>query len=153
MPTLPPKVSLSISTLLRFGGHVYLRNGFKSSGQLYMHSVDIENTIDLSGATLTEAPIAIVLQEASVRGTISICEGFASVGRVDLQSAQIGGNLVCDECKLPLLYCANMTLKGDLQWTGIRDAKSTSLCSNGATIKSLRDERESWPSSGTVMFG
>jgi hypothetical protein len=41
-----------------------------------------------------------------------------------------------------------MTLDGDLQWTGIRDAKLTSLCLNGATIKSLRDEHESWPGPG-----
>src|ERR1700720_4877844 len=46
----------------------------------------------------------------------------------------------------PLLR--NMILKGDLHCTGIRDAKSTSLCLNGATIKSLRDEHESWPSPG-----
>ena len=140
-------ISLNLATA-QIRGHVYLRNGFKSRGQLHIHSADIGNSIDLSGATLTEAVIAVVLQEATVRGTISICEGFASFGRVDVQSAQIGGNLVCDECKLPLLYCANMTLEGDLRWTGVRDAKLTSLCLNGATIKSLRDERESWPSPG-----
>jgi hypothetical protein len=139
--------SLNLATA-QIHGHVYLRNGFKSRGQLHMHSADIGNSIDLSGATLTEAAIAVILQEAIVRGTISICEGFTSFGWVDVQSAQIGGNLVCDDSKLSLLYCANMTLKGDLQWTGIRDAKSTSLCLNGATIKSLRDERESWPSPG-----
>jgi sRNA-binding regulator protein Hfq len=140
-------ISLNLATA-RIRGHVYLRNGFKSRGQLHMHSVDIGNSIDLSGAILTEAVAAVFLQEAAVRGTISICEGFASFGRVDVQGAQIGGNLVCDESKLSLLYCANMTLKGDLQWTGIRDPKSTSLWLNGATIKSLRDERESWPSPG-----
>lgn len=143
--------SLNLATA-QIRGHVYLRNGFKSRGQLHMHSVDIGNSIDLSGATLTEAAIAIILQEAIVRGTISICEGFASFGWVDVQGAQIGGNLVCDDCKLSLLYCANMTLKGDLQWTGIRDAKSTSLCLNGATVKSLRDERESWPSLGGLRL-
>jgi len=140
-------ISLNLATA-QIRGHVYLRNGFKSRGQLHLHSVDIGNSIDLSGATLTEAVIAVMLQEATVRGTISICEGFASFGRVDVQSAQIGGNLVCDQCKLSLLYCAHMTLKGDLQWTGIRDPKSTSLCLNGATIKNLRDERESWPIPG-----
>jgi hypothetical protein len=139
--------SLNLSTA-QIRGHVYLRNGFKSRGQLHMHSADIGNSIDLSGATLTEAAIAVILQEATVRGTISICDGFASFGWVDVQGAQIGGNLVCDDCKLSLLYCANITLKGDLQWTGIRDAKSTSLCLNGATVKSLRDERESWPGPG-----
>jgi hypothetical protein len=140
-------ISLNLTTA-QISGHVYLRNGFKSRGQLLMHSANIGNSIDLSGATLTEAAIAIILQEATVRGSISLCEGFSSFGMIDLQGAQIEGNLVCDGCKLSLLYGANMTLKGDLQWTGIRDAKSTSLCLNGATIKSLRDDRESWPKAG-----
>jgi len=143
--------SLNLATA-QIRGHVYLRNGFKSRGQLHMHSADIGNSIDLSGATLTEAAIAVILQEATVRGTISICEGFASFGWIDVQSAQIGGNLVCDDCNLSLLYCANMTLKGDLQWTGIRAPKSTSLCLNGAIVKSLRDERESWPSPGGLRL-
>lgn len=140
-------ISLNLATA-RIGGHVYLRNGFKSRGQLCLHSASIGNGIDLSGATLTEADIAITLEEATVRGTVFICNGFESFGRVVAHGAQIGGNLVCDGSKLALLYCANMTLKGDLLWTGIRDAKSTELCLNGATIESLRDERESWPGPG-----
>jgi len=140
-------ISLNLATA-NIRGHVYLRNGFKSRGQLHMHSAEIGNSIDLSGATLTEAVSAIFLQEATIRGTVSICERFSSFGRVEVQSAQIEGNLVCDSCKMAALYCANLNLKGDLQWTGIQDAKQTSLWLNGATIKSLRDERESWPSTG-----
>ncbi len=140
-------ISLNLATA-EIRGHVYLRNGFKSRGQLHMHSAKIGNSVDLSGARLTEAVSAVFLQEATVRGTISICDEFSSFGRVEVQSAHIEGNLVCDGCKLAALYCANMTLKGDLQWTGIQDSKSTSLWLNGATIKSLRDERESWPSPG-----
>jgi len=49
-------------------------------------------------------------------------------------------------------YCANTTVMGDLQWTGIHDAKATTLCLNGATIKSLRDERESWPVRGAYAW-
>jgi hypothetical protein len=113
-----------------------------------MHSAEIGNSIDFSGATLTEAVSAVFLQEATVRGTVSICDGFSSFGRVEVQGVHIEGNLVCDGCRVAALYCANMTLKGDLQWTGIQDPKSTSLWLNGATIKSLRDERESWPSPG-----
>ena len=144
-------IALNLATA-RIRGHVYLRNGFKARGQLHLHSAEIGNSIDMSGAALTEAKIAVVLEEASIRGSISLCDGFTSFGWVDFKGAQIGGNLVCDDCKLPLLYCANTTVKGDLQWTGIRDAKATTLCLNGATIKSLRDERESWPSSGGLRL-
>ena len=106
-------IALSIATA-KIRGHVYLRSGFKARGQLYMHSVEIGNSIDMSGATLTDATVAVCLENASVRGTILISEGFSSFGRIDAKGAQIGGNLVCDDCKLPLLYCANTTIKGDL---------------------------------------
>lgn len=142
-------ISLNLSTA-QIRGHVYLRNGLKARGQLNMHSMNVGNSIDLSGSTLTESNSAICLQEATVRGTVSLCGNFSSFGMVDVQSAQIEGNLVCDGAKLNLLYCANMKLKGDLQWTGIQDAKSTALCLNGASVKSLRDERESWPSQGKL---
>jgi sRNA-binding regulator protein Hfq len=142
-------VALNLTTA-KIRGHIYLRNGFKSNGQLAMQSAEVGNSIDLSGATLTDAESAVSLQEASVRGTISMCDGFSSVGRVELPSSYIQGNLVCDNCKLGALYCANMTLKGDLQWTGIQEPEKTSLWLNGATIKTLRDERESWPKPGRL---
>ena len=36
--------------------------------------------------------------------------------------------------------------------TGIRDANVTMLCLNGATVRSLRDERESWPGLGRLRL-
>ena len=145
------EIALNLATA-KIRGHVYLRDGFKTRGQLHMHSAEIGNSVDMSGATLTEASIAVSLEGASVGGTISMVEGFSSFGWVDAKGAQIGGNLICDECKLPLLYCANTTIKGDLQWTGIRDADVATLCLNGATIRSLRDERESWPGFGRLRL-
>ena len=115
-----------------------------------MHSAEIGNSIDLTGAKLTEATTAVCLEAATVRGTVSICDPFTSHGRIEVQYSHVDGNLVCDDCRLAALYCANMMLKGDLQWTGIRDPHKTSLWLNGATIKNLRDERESWPKQGDL---
>ena len=142
-------ISLNLSTA-KIRGHVYLRNGFQSRGTLHMHSAEIGNSIDLSGGKLTEATTAVCLEAATVRGTVSICDPFTSHGRVEVQYSHIDGNLVCDDCRLAALYCANMTLRGDLQWTGIREPHKTSLWLNGATIKNLRDERESWPKQGDL---
>lgn len=142
-------ISLNLSTA-KIRGHVYLRNGFQSPGTLHMHSAEIGSSIDLSGAKLTEATTAVCLEAATVRGTVSICGPFTSHGRVEVQYSHMDGNLVCDDCRLSALYCANMTLRGDLQWTGIREPHKTSLWLNGATIKNLRDERESWPKQGDL---
>lgn len=142
-------ISLNLSTA-KIRGHVYLRNGFQSRGTLHMHSAEIGNSVDLSGAKLTEATTAVSLEAATVRGTVSICDPFTSYGRVEVQYSHIDGNLVCADCRLAALYCANMALKGDLQWTGIREPQKTSLWLNGATIKNLRDERESWTKQGDL---
>ncbi len=142
-------ISLNLATA-KVRGHVYLRNGLQSRGTLHLHSAEIGNSIDLSGATLTEATTAVSLEAATIHGTVSICDPFSSFGRIETQSSHIEGNLVCDDCTLAALYCANMTLKGDLQWTGIRKPHKTSLWLNGATIKSLRDERASWPKPGDL---
>jgi hypothetical protein len=142
-------ISLNLSTA-KIRGHVYLRNGFQSRGTLHMHSAEIGNSIDLTGAKLTEATIAVCLESATVRGTVSICGPFTSQGRVEVQYSQIDGNLVCEDCRFAALYCANMTLIGDLQWMGIQEPQKTSLWLNGATIKNLRDERESWPKKGDL---
>jgi hypothetical protein len=115
-----------------------------------MHSAEIGNSIDFSGAKLTEATTAVCLEAATVRGAVSICDSLTSHGRVEAQHSRIDGDLICCDCRLAALYCANMTLKGDLQWTGIREPQKTSLWLNGATIKNLRDERESWPKQGDL---
>jgi len=134
-------------------GHLYLRSDlrrgtrreFESSGQIWLHSARIGNSVDCSGARLTGAVTAILLEEATVVGSVALCDGFNSFGRVELQGAHIGGNLACDGATLRALYCANMKLDGDLIWTGIQNPKKTSLWLNGASIKNIRDDRESWP--------
>ncbi len=142
-------ISLNLSTA-KIRGHVYLRGGFRARGTLLMHSAEIGNSIDLSGAKLTEATSAICLEAATVRGTVSICDQFSSHGRIEVQYSHIDGNLVCDNSRFAALYCANMALKGDLQWTGIQEPEKTSLWLNGASVKSVRDERESWPKQGDL---
>jgi hypothetical protein len=137
-------------------GHLYLRSDFrgdvrrdfKSSGQICLHSARIGNSLDCSGATLTGAVTSILLEEATVVGSVALCDGFNSFGRVELQGAHVGGNLVCDGATLLALYCANIKLDGDLIWTNIQNPKKTSLWLNGASIKNIRDDRESWPDPG-----
>jgi hypothetical protein len=142
-------ISLNLSTA-KIRGHVYLRGGFRAKGTLLMHSAEVGNSIDFSGAKLTGATRAICLEAATVRGTISICDQFSSHGRIEVQYSHIDGNLVCDNSRFAALYCANMTLKGDLQWTGIQEPEKTSLWLNGASVKNVRDERESWPKQGDL---
>jgi hypothetical protein len=122
-------ISLNLATA-KVRGHLYLRNGLQSRGTLQMHSAEIGNSIDLSGAKLTETTTAVSLEGATIHGTVSICGPFSSFGRIEAHSSHIEGNLVCDDCTLAALYCANMTLKGDLQWTGIREPHKISLWLN-----------------------
>ncbi len=140
-------IALNLATAT-IRGHVYLKDGFRCSGKINMHSAQVGNSVDCSGAVITGLKSAFFLEESSVRGTVYLCDGFSSSASVQVTGAQLRGNLACDGASLTALYCANMHLEGDLIWTSIQHPERTSLWLNGASIKSLRDDRESWPAPG-----
>jgi hypothetical protein len=130
-------------------GHLYLRHGFQCAGSILMQGTKIGHSIDCTGATITAPQRAISLEEATVGGTVFLCD-FTATGRVEMSQADIMGNLVCDSCRLLALYSPNAHIHGSLEWTGIKDPDRTSLWLNHATVRGLHDERESWPSPGNL---
>ena len=125
-----------------------LRRDFRSSGQVCLHSAHIGNSVDCTGAVFTRAVTSILLEEATVGGTVYFCDGFESFGRVEVQGAKLHHDLVCEGATLLALYCAKMEMGGDLVWTSIKNPKKTSLWLNGATIKNIRDDRRAGPNRG-----
>ena len=142
-------IALNLTTV-SVGGHLFLRNGFKSSGEVSLHSARIGNSVDCSGAIFADSVTALRFEGAVVEGDVYFCHPFRSTGRVELQSAQLHGNLNCVGASLPALYCLNMKLDGDLVWAGIENPQQTHLWLNGAKVKTIRDEKISWPGAGKL---
>jgi hypothetical protein len=148
-------IALNLATA-NIQGHLYLCSDlrrspprhFRSSGQVCLHSARIGNSVDCTGAVFTRAVTSILLEEANVGGSVYISDGFESFGRVEFHGAKLHRDLVCEGATLLALYCAKMELSGELIWTSIKNPKQTSLWLNGATIRNIRDDRESWPGPG-----
>lgn len=146
------EVALDLATAT-IKGHIYLNQGFTSNARISLHSTKAENSVDLSGATLTASGISLTFEKARIEGNVFFCDSFKSSGRVDLPAAHLCADLVFDDAALSALYCLNMRLDGELIWTGIQNAKQTSLWLNGASVKTLRDDRDSWPKAGNLHVG
>jgi hypothetical protein len=145
-------VALDLATAT-IRGHVYLNQGFTSNAQVSFHSARVDNSVDFSGATITANGMAVTFEKATIRGNVFFCDSFKSSGTVCFPGAHLCGDLVIDQATLPALYCLNLSLDGELVWTNIQNAKQTGLWLNGASVKNLRDDRDSWPKAGGLHVG
>jgi hypothetical protein len=145
-------VALDLATAT-IRGHVYLNQGFTSNARISLHSTRVENSVDFSGATITANDVAVTFEKATIRGNVFFCDSFKSSGTVCLPGAHLCGDLVFDDAALLALYCFNMNLDGELVWTNIQNPKQTRLWLNGASVKNLRDDRDSWPKAGELHVG
>lgn len=134
-------------------GHVRFDKGFTSNGRISFHSTSVENSVDFSGATINANGLAVNLEKSTVRGNVFFCDSFKSPGTVGLPGAHLCADLVVDHSSMSALYCFNMNLDGELVWTNIQNPAQTSLWLNGACVKNLRDDRESWPGVGRLHVG
>jgi hypothetical protein len=71
---------------------------------------------------------------------------------VRLLGARIGGELAFISAKTTLVICKDLRLGGDMFWMGIQEPGEAILHLTGASVKNLRDERESWPPPGHLIL-
>lgn len=76
-------------------GNVFLRDGFRSSGELRFLGTEIKGDLVCSGATLTVTGKAISADRVSISGGVFIDSGFTANGQIRFHGAQIGGNFDC----------------------------------------------------------
>jgi hypothetical protein len=81
---------------LRCSAGVYLRNGFKATGEVRLPGAKIGDDLDCKGGQF-EVKIgdALSADGAVVKGDVFLGYGFKATGRVRLLGAQIGGDLNC----------------------------------------------------------
>ena len=84
-------------------GAVYLRNGFRTEGQVRLLGATIGGDLDCSNAAVENPPqadvpgsgIAVNADRAVVKGAVFLRDGFRAQGDVRLLGANIGGDLDC----------------------------------------------------------
>jgi hypothetical protein len=133
------------------GGSIFLNEDFESSGTIRLPGAKIKGDLECPGAKLNVADgDALSADGAEIGGNVSLYKGFESRGTICLQSAQIGGDLAFLGAKVTAVFCTNMRVTGDLILQPARNSKETRLYLNGAKVKSLHDDQDSWPSEGNL---
>jgi hypothetical protein len=130
-------------------GSVLLNDDFEAAGSIRMHSSKL-GELNCSGATLAVNDGALSLDGATVSGDVFLSQGFACMGEVRLPGAHIAGNLECITAKIGSLICHNMIIDGDFMWMDIGNPDRAQLSLVGVKVKSIRDERGSWPVAGNL---
>jgi len=78
-------------------GGLFLRNGFKATGEVRLLGAQIGGNLDCNGGQFeVEEGNALSADRAVVKGDVFLCDGFKATGVVRLLGAQIGGSLNCN---------------------------------------------------------
>jgi hypothetical protein len=77
-------------------GGVFLRGGFRATGEVRLLGVQIKSNLECSDATFEHATgPALSFDHAVIAGSVLLNNNFEATGEVRLLGAQIGGNLAC----------------------------------------------------------
>jgi hypothetical protein len=135
------------------GLDVSLNKGFESTGTIRLTGARIKGELSCSGAKL-KGPVkdAIFADRVVVGANVCLDKGFESIGAIRLLAARIDGELSFIAAKTTRVICKDMHLRGDMWWTGVQKSQVTNLDLTGASVKTLNDDRESWPSPGNLAL-
>jgi hypothetical protein len=142
---------------LRTESSVYL-NFLQSQGNVRLAHAQIAGDLCLFGASLTATDKALQVDAARIAGNVFLTPGspaigapyrqFSSSGNINFVGAEIGGSFECLEAAIGAMKCDMMRVKGSLMWIRILQSCVTDLSLAGASVGTLRDDRDSWPAKG-----
>ena len=77
-------------------GNVFLKSGFKATGEVRLLNVEIGGNLECSGGVFeVEKGDALSADRATIKGDVFLNDGFKATGEVKLLGAKIGGDLAC----------------------------------------------------------
>ncbi|HTV06210.1 MAG TPA: hypothetical protein VME86_12650 [Acidobacteriaceae bacterium] len=129
------------------------REEFESTGTIRLLGAKIKGILSCSGAKLNGAVTDSLFADcATVGANVFLDKGFESSGAIRLLGARIDGELGFIGAKTTRVICKDLHLKGDMWWTGVEESQEAILDLTGASVKSLHDDQESWPSPGHLTL-
>lgn len=148
--------SLVAAQGVKIDGEAELQNLKATGGDLSFRAAAIGSVVDASGAQLNNpGGYTLDLNQANVRGSVRLVDGFESTGVVVINGAAIEGRLQCTngsfDCPAPsrrneqghAIEAISATIRGglDLGWTSV----SPSVDFTDATTTFLADDPAKWP--------
>jgi len=129
-----------------FEGGISLTSGFYATGGIDFLDAKITGILDCTGAKLyPEEGDALTLTGATISGSVYLSNGFEATGAVKLQGSEFGGTLTFMGASVAWVLCINMRVSSEMVWLGVASTSSTNLNLTGASVKTFRDDRDSWP--------
>ena len=142
-------------------GTVFLNDGFTAKGKVRFAGADIGSNLACSQGTF-ENPDgeALSADGMTVKGDVFLSNGFTAKGEVRFAGADIGGDLVCRlarfEVTPPLeirgesaaFSLEGARVKGVLHWREVASLGRVTFAH--AKVGGLNDERDSWPTPGSL---
>src|SRR6266849_3889977 len=135
---------------VKVANDVFLRNGFRSEGEVRLLGAEIGGDLTASdGSFLNHDGEALNADGLKVTGSVFLSDGFRSEGNVRLVGADIGSDLVLDGARFAgksRLVAERMTVKGGFYWQDLKVEKDAQVELDRLQTKVgvLFDDRESW---------
>jgi hypothetical protein len=105
---------------------------------------------DAGAFTPNRSGIALLLEHATIEGSVFLRNNFSAQGEVRLLGTQIGSSLECGHGKFGLLRLDTATVRGTFFWD--QDAHSEQLDLINASVGAISDDRASWPDRGDLVL-
>jgi hypothetical protein len=166
---------------LDVSGYVFLRNGFHAEGEVRLFGASIGRDLQCdSGQFINRDGDAINGANLNITASVLLCDGFHAEGEVRLYGASIRGNLVCasgefinrdgiaidgenldvtgdvslcDDFHADGRLCFyGSTIHGFLTYTEVISPEKAILDLRSASLGTLRDNADSWPSHGNLFL-
>jgi sRNA-binding regulator protein Hfq len=166
---------------IRVAGGVHLSDGFKAEGEVRLLGASIGGDLDCSSAQFSNpGEQALNADRAKVAGSVYLSDGFKAEGAVRLLDASIGGGLSCengqfsnpgnralgaDRIKVEggiffrggfeaegIVSLGSAEIGKHLQWRSVRNPEKATLNLRSARVKTLWDEKASWPPKGQLYL-
>jgi len=142
--------------LLTVTHSVLLNEGFQAEGNVSLLGAEIGEDVDCEGGifrnprwddkTGSSGGTVLQMDNAAIKGNVSLCNGFVAGGEVSLLGAQITGDLDCEGANVNQVNGQRMAVRHTLFWKKIVNPQEAALDLEDASAGSLVDDRPSWPS-------
>lgn len=126
--------------------------GLRCVGEMDLLAARIEGDFDACGVCLEGKNASLKLARAQIAGSVFLRKGFVAKGWIALGGAKIGGDLVCEDAEIDTLGCNHVQIANTFSWKRIKNPKQADLRLSDSTIRTIEDDRASWPRQGNLRL-
>ena len=144
--------SLAVSlSSVQVNGKVQL-NSATSSAYFRFKNCNINEPLSFIGTKINVGSDenAVHMERVELGQSLWMYGGFETNGAVKIENGSIGGNISCIGAKMDRLGLVRVRCAGNLYWFGIKNGNETALNLYDSSLRSLYDDRLSWPGKGLL---